>query len=269
MGAGLLGMATDGALRDQDIPVARLALALFIRRVAGLARKRGNIDLKTKVLVARVLFNGKRATGVEDVERGQRITATARREIILSAGALNSPQILKLSGVGPAAELREFGIPIVTDLPGVGENLQDHLDALVQYRCTKPVSLYPSTRPIGQAKLLIEWLLFKRGIGATDIWEAGSFFRSRIGVEFPNLQHHFVSCAVGFDGANKTNDHGFQIHMSQMRPRSRGWVRLRSADPFDPPRIQYNHLADAEDRQEFRDGIRLTREIVAQPAFDP
>ena len=239
------------------------------RRYLHPARQRGNIDLKTKARVARILFAGKRATGVEYVEGGRRVVATASREVILSGGALNSPQVLKLSGVGPAAELRQFGIAVVHDLPGVGENLQDHLDALVQYHCTQPVSLYPQTRPIGTAKLLLEWLLFKRGIGATNIWEAGGFFRSRAGVEFPNLQHHFVSCAVGFDGHDKTNDHGFQIHISQMRPRSRGWVRLRSADPFDPPRLQYNHLADEEDRQEFRDGIRLTREIVAQPAFDP
>jgi choline dehydrogenase len=239
------------------------------RRYLHPARERGNIDLKPKVRVSRILFAGRRATGVEYIERGQRIVASASREVIVSAGALNSPQILKLSGIGPAAELRQHGISVIHDLPGVGENLQDHLDALLQYHCTKPVSLYPQTRPLGAAKLLLEWMLFKRGIGATNIWEAGSFFRSRPGIEFPNLQHHFVSCAVGFDGHDKTRDHGFQIHISQMRPRSRGWVRLRSADPFDPPRIQYNHLSDEEDRQEFRDGIRLTREIVAQHAFDP
>jgi choline dehydrogenase len=237
------------------------------RRYLHPARQRGNIDLKVRVRVARILFEGKRAVGVAFVENGQSREARAG-EVILSAGAINSPQLLKLSGVGPRDELRALDIPVVADIPGVGENLQDHLDFLIQYRCTRPVSLYPATRRLNQIGIALQWLLFKRGVGASNIWEAGSFFRSRPGVEFPNLQHHFAPVAISYDGAEKIDGHGFQVHLSQMRPRSRGHVRLASRDPFAPPRILFNHLADAEDRAEVRDGIRLTREVIAQAAFD-
>ncbi len=191
------------------------------------------------------------------------------REVILSAGAFNSPQILMRSGIGPAEELKSHGIPVLHGLPGVGQNLQDHLDLLVQHHCLKPVSFYRATTRLGRIKTAAEWLLFKRGIGATNVWEAGGFFKSRPGVAYPNLQHHFTPLAVSYDGAEKIEGHGFQIHISQMRPRSRGWVKLRSADPFAPPRIRFNHLEDAEDRQELREGIRITRHVIAQKAFDP
>jgi choline dehydrogenase len=237
------------------------------RRYLHPARRRGNIDLKIKVRVARILFDGRRASGVAFVENGQKREVRGG-EIILSAGAINSPQLLKLSGVGPRPELQALDIPVVADLPGVGENLQDHLDFLVQYRCTKPVSFYPATKRLNQVGIGLEWLLFKRGIGVSNIWEAGSFFRSRPGIEFPNLQHHFAPVAISYDGAEKIDGHGFQIHLSQMRPRSRGHVRLASRDPFASPRLLFNQLADAEDRAEVRDGIRLTREVVAQAAFD-
>lgn len=230
-------------------------------------RRNRNIALQTKALVTRILFDGRRAIGVE-YEAGGQVRAAYAPNIILSAGAINSPQILKRSGVGPVQELRGHGIACVTDLPGVGENLQDHLDFLVQYRCKEPVSFYPATRWPGQWMVGLQWLLFKTGIGASNVWEAGSFFRSREGVEYPNLQHHFAPVAVSYDGAERIDGHGFQIHLSQMRPRSRGWVRLASADPRAAPRILFNHLSDAEDRREVREGIRLTREIVAQKAFD-
>lgn len=232
------------------------------------ARKRGNIDLKTRVDVARILFDNKRAVGVEFYEKGQ-LHKVYASEIILSAGAVNSPKLLKLSGIGPAAELAEHGIPVLANLPGVGENLQDHLDYLIQYECKKPVSLYPATKPLGAALVGLRWLLFHDGVGASNIWETGTFFRSRAGVAYPNLQHHFAPVAIAYDGGKTIHGHGFQVHLSQMRPRSRGWVRLRSADPFAPPRMLFNHLQDAEDRREIRDGVRLTREIVAQAAFDP
>jgi choline dehydrogenase len=189
--------------------------------------------------------------------------------VLLCAGAFNSPQILKLSGIGPGDELRAHGIKVNADLPGVGENLQDHLDFLVQYYCTKPVSLYPATRLFGRTRVGIEWLLFKSGTGASNIWEAGSFFKSNPTVPYPNLQHHFAPVAISYDGNEKVEGHGFQIHLSQMRPRSRGWVKLRSSDPFSPPLIRFNHLMDETDRQEIREGIRITRDIVSQKAFDP
>lgn len=232
------------------------------------ARARGNITLTTRALVTRILFDGKRAVGIEYSLGGALKRAHASVEVILSAGAVNSPQILMLSGVGPARQLREHDIALVADIPGVGENLQDHLDFLVQYRCTQDVSLYPATKPVNQPLIGLQWLLFKNGVGASNIWEAGSFFRSRAGIEYPNMQHHFAPVAISYDGAERIDGHGFQLHLSQMRPRSRGWVRLRSADPRAAPRILFNHLADAEDRQEVRDGIRLSREVVAQKAFD-
>ena len=232
-------------------------------------RAHGNIRVLSRSLVSRIVFSGRRAVGVEFERQGTLAKAFATREVILSAGAINSPALLKRSGVGPARELREFDIQPVLDLPGVGENLQDHLDLLVQYRCRKPVSWYPATRPLRQLGIGLEWLLFKKGIGASNIWEAGSFFRSRPGVEYPNLQHHFAPVAISYDGSERIDGHGFQVHLSQMRPRSRGAVRLRSRDPKARPSITFNHLADPEDRQEIRDGIRLTREVVAQRAFEP
>ncbi|MEZ5924889.1 MAG: choline dehydrogenase [Hyphomicrobiaceae bacterium] len=239
------------------------------RRYLHPARLRGNIDLLTGVRVSRLLVEKGRATGIRVVENGSERAIIAEREVVLSAGAFNSPQILMLSGIGPADELRSHGIEVVEALPGVGRNLQDHLDLLVQHHCLEPVSFYPATTPLGRLKVGIEWLLFKRGVGATNIWEAGSFFRSRPEVPYPNLQHHFCPVAISYDGAEKIAGHGFQIHVSQMRPRSRGFVGLHSADPFAPPRIQFNHLEDTEDRQELRDGIRITRHLIAQKAFDP
>ncbi len=231
------------------------------------ARRRGNIELKTRIDVLRILFQGRRAVGVEFSERGipRKVYAD---HIILSAGAVNSPKLLMLSGIGPADELRHRKIPVVAELPGVGQNLQDHLDYLIQYECTQPVSLYPATRPLGQTMVGLHWLLFHSGVGASNIWETGSFFRSRPGIPYPNLQHHFAPVAISYDGLERINGHGFQVHLSQMRPRSRGWIKLSSTDPLEPPRILFNHLQDAQDREEIRDGVRLTREIVAQQAFD-
>lgn len=239
------------------------------RRYLHPARARGNVDLLTRVRVSRIVVENGEAKGVAFVESGVERIVMAEREVILSAGAINSPQIMMLSGIGPADEIRAHGLSVVHDLPGVGQNLQDHLDLLVQHHCLRPVSFYPATTPLGRIKVGVEWLLFKRGIGATNVWEAGSFFKTRPDVPFPNLQHHFTPVAVSYDGEEKIEGHGFQIHISQMRPRSRGWVKLRSADPFAPPRFRFNHLEDAEDRQELRDGIRITRHVIAQKAFDP
>jgi len=233
------------------------------------ARARGNIELKTGVRVARILIDKGKATGVEIVAGGAREIVHAEREVLLCAGAFNSPQILKLSGIGPAAELRQHGIDVRADLPGVGENLQDHLDLLVQYRCKQPVTLYPATRPVGRLLVGVRWLLFRSGTGASNIWEAGSFFRSRPDVPYPNLQHHFAPVAISYDGNERVDGHGFQVHLSQMRPRSRGWVRLASADPFAAPRFRFNHLEDEEDRRELRDGIRITRDVVCQAPMEP
>jgi len=261
------GFRQEGVCRFESSTFAGLRSSAA-KRYLHPARVTGNIDLKTKVRVVRIVIEGTRATSVEYVENGALRTVNADREVLLCAGAFNSPQILKLSGIGPAHELREHGIAVKADLPGVGENLQDHLDFLIQYRCTRPVSLYPATRPLGRLAVGLRWLLFKSGTGASNIWEAGSFFRSSTVEQYPNLQHHFAPVAISYDGNERVNGHGFQIHLSQMRPRSRGWVRLRSADPFATPRILFNHLMDATDRQEIRNGVRITRHVVAQKAFD-
>ena len=233
------------------------------------ALQRPNLSLEVKVLVDRIEFEGTRAVGVSYVKGGQRHTIRAEREVILCGGAFNSPQILLRSGVGNADELRSFGIDVVTDLPGVGENLQDHLDYFIQYACKQPVSLYPSVTRLGRLGVGLRWLLTHSGVGASNLFEAGAFFRSRPGVEFPNLQHHFLAVAMNYDGTLPAHGHGFQVHLSQMRPTSTGFVKLRSTDPREQPRIQFNHLMTENDRLEIREGVGLTREILAQPALAP
>ena len=221
------------------------------------------------MLVDRIEFEGTRAVGVSYIKHGRRHTLRAAREVILCGGAFNSPQILLRSGVGNAEELRSLGLDVVADLPGVGENLQDHLDYFIQYACTQPVSLYPSVTGLGRLRVGLRWLLTHSGIGATNLIEAGAFFRSRPGVEFPNLQHHFLAVAMNADGSLPTEGHSFQVHLSQMRPTSTGYVKLRSTDPREQPRIRFNHLMTETDRLEIREGVRLTREIIAQAAMNP
>ena len=233
------------------------------------ALERPNLSLEVKVLVDRIEFEGTRAVGVSYIKHGRRHTLRAAREVILCGGAFNSPQILLRSGVGNAEELRSLGLDVVADLPGVGENLQDHLDYFIQYACTQPVSLYPSVTGLGRLRVGLRWLLTHSGIGATNLIEAGAFFRSRPGVEFPNLQHHFLAVAMNADGSLPTEGHSFQVHLSQMRPTSTGYVKLRSTDPREQPRIRFNHLMTETDRLEIREGVRLTREIIAQAAMNP
>ena len=232
------------------------------------AMRRPNLAVITHAMATRVLFEGRRAVGVE-FRRGDRLqTARAAREVIVSGGPINSPQLLKLSGLGPAAELAELGIPVVHDLPGVGENLQDHLEFYFQVACREPVSLYPAVKPLGKLRVGLRWLLFKDGLGATNHFETCGFIRSRPGVEYPDIQYHFLPLAVAYDGSTLAKEHGFQAHVGPMRSKSRGWVRLRSRDPFEKPRILFNYLSQPEDWVEMRACVRLTREIFAQAAFD-
>ena len=192
----------------------------------------------------------------------------ARREVIVSGGAINSPQILMLSGIGDADALRSHGIEPIADVPGVGANLQDHMETYVQHACTQPITLYASQNLLGKGMIGVEWLLFRKGLGATNHFEAGGFIRSRAGVRHPDLQYHFLPIAISYDGKEMVDQHGFQAHMGPMRPTSRGSITLASADPRAPPRILFNYLATEGDRREMRDGMRLTREIFAQKAFD-
>jgi choline dehydrogenase len=174
-----------------------------------------------------------------------------------------------LSGVGPAQELRAFGVPVVHDLPGVGENLQDHLEFYFQVASKQPITLYGRTSLFWRGLVGAYWLLRKKGLGASNHFEAGGFIRSRAGVRYPDIQYHFLPLAVSYDGKGLATEHGFQAHVGSLRSKSRGWVRLRSSDPRDPPRIQFNYMSHEDDWLEMRACVRLTREIFAQKAFDP
>ena len=177
--------------------------------------------------------------------------------------------MLKLSGVGPAAELGAFGIDVVADRRGVGENLQDHLEFTFQVASKQPITLFSHTGFIRRALIGAEWLLRGRGLGASNHFEAGGFIRSRAGVRYPDIQFHFLPMAVAYDGSTLAREHGFQAHVGPMRSKSRGWVRLKSPDPAEPPLIQFNYMSHADDWTEMRACVRLTREIFAQAAFDP
>jgi len=232
------------------------------------AMKRANLTVRTHALATQILIESGRAVGLRYRRGGALHTVRARREVLVCGGPVNSPQLLKLSGIGPAAELREHGIAVVRDLPGVGENLQDHLEFYFQVACTQPVTLYSAMSLWARALIGARWLLFKDGLGATNHFETGGFIRSRAGVPYPDIQYHFLPLAVTYDGSSLAKEHGFQAHVGPMRSKSRGWVRLASAEARDPPRIRFNYLSHPDDLIEMRACVRLTREIFAQPAFD-
>ena len=231
------------------------------------ALSRPNLELSLKTLVTRVRIENNKAVGVECVRSGN-VEHIDAGEVIISGGAINSPQILNLSGIGDGSKLKEFGIDVKADLPGVGQNLQDHLEVYIQHSCTQAISIYPATKPFTKLKIGLQWLLTRQGWGASNQFESGGFIRSRAGVEYPDLQYHFFPIAINYDGSSPAGGHGFQAHTGPMRPTSRGSVELRSTDPRDAPKILFNYAATEEDRRVMRDGIRLTREIFAQSAFD-
>lgn len=231
------------------------------------ALKRPNCTL-TRALARRIVIENGRAVGVE-VSRGGKVEVIrANVEVIIAASSLNSPKLLMLSGIGPAAHLAEHGIDVVADRPGVGQNLQDHLELYIQQAATKPVSLFSYWNLRGKARIGAEWLLWKTGLGSSNQFESAGFIRSRAGVDYPDIQFHFLPMAVSYDGKVAPEGHGFQAHVGPMRSVSRGQVTLRSADPNDDPRIEFNYMSDPSDWEDFRQCIRLTREIFAQPAFD-
>ncbi|TRO98308.1 choline dehydrogenase [Pseudomonas aeruginosa] len=235
------------------------------------ARGRPNLTIVTHALSDRILFSGKRAIGVSYlVGNGDNpVTAHARREVLVCSGAIASPQLLLRSGVGPAALLRDLDIPVVHDLPGVGANLQDHLELYLQYACKQPVSIYPATKWWNQPAIGAQWLFLGKGLGASNQFEAGGFIRTREAFEWPNIQFHFLPVAINYNGSKGVQEHGFQAHMGSMRSPSRGRIHLKSRDPRQHPSILFNYMSHEQDWQEFRDGIRLTREIMNQPALDP
>ena len=232
-------------------------------------RNRRSLSIVKSAAVSRVLFEGRRAVGVEYVVNGETVTVRARRAVVLTSGSINSPKLLKLSGVGPADELRAHGIEVLQDRPGVGTNLQDHLEVYVQMACRQPITLYGVMGLFAKARIGLTWMLFRTGLGATNHFEVGGFVRSRAGIDYPDVQFHFLPAAVSYDGNSLATRHGFQIHAGSMRSKSRGTVTLHSAVPSDPPRIQFNYMSQPDDWQEMRAAIRLARELYTSPAFEP
>ena len=230
------------------------------------ARSRPNLEVRCRAFVTRVLFEGTRATGVEVVERG-----AARRvragEVILCGGAINSPQLLQLSGVGDADALRRLGVEPVAHLPGVGRNLQDHLEVYVQHTCTKPVSVAPALLWRNRPLVGFRWLVFRAGPGASNHFEAGGFVRSNDDVAYPNLMFHFLPVAIRYDGSRPSGGHGYQVHVGPMTSDARGSLAIRSADPREKPALRFNYLSTAQDRREWVEAIRCARAILGQPAF--
>ncbi|CCV04819.1 choline dehydrogenase, a flavoprotein [Mesorhizobium metallidurans STM 2683] len=231
------------------------------------ALRRKNVNL-VKGFARRVIIENQRATGVEIEARRQIQIIKARREVIIAASSINSPKILMLSGIGPAAHLRENGVQMVADRPGVGRNLQDHMELYIQQESTKPITLNSVLNPFSKALIGAQWLFFKSGLGATNHFEAAAFVRSQAGVDYPDVQYHFIPAAVRYDGKAAAKAHGFQAHVGPMRSKSRGSVTLRSPDPLSKPVIRFNYMSHPDDWTEFRHCIRLTREIFGQAAFD-
>ena len=229
------------------------------------ALKRDNCNL-VRGLVEKVVVEDGRAKGVQ-LSGGQ--VVRARREVVLAASSINSPKLLMLSGIGPAAHLAEHGIDVVADRPGVGANLQDHLELYIQMAASQPITLYKHWNLFGKAMIGAQWLFTKTGHGASNQFESAAFIRSRAGVPYPDIQYHFLPIAVRYDGQAAAKGHGFQAHVGPMRSPSRGAVTLRSADPADDPVIRFNYMSTEEDWEDFRTCIRLTREIFAQEAFAP
>lgn len=232
------------------------------------ALKRENVSI-TRALAQRVVIEDGRAVGVE-VKRGGTVEVIrARREVILAASSINSPKLLMLSGIGPAAHLVQHGIEVVADRAGVGGNLQDHLEVYMQMASLQPITLYKHWNLISKAIIGAQWLLSKKGMGASNQFESAAFIRSQAGIPYPDIQYHFLPIAVRYDGKVAAEGHGFQAHVGPMRSKSRGRVSLRSGNPDDNPIIKFNYMSHAEDWEEWRRCIRLTREIFAQDAFKP
>ena len=244
---------------------ARLSAAKAYLRPA-LQRKNCNL---IRGLARKIVFSGRRAVGVELLAGGGLKTVRAKKEVILASSSINSPKLLMLSGIGPAAHLTAHGIPIVADRPGVGQNLQDHLEVYIQMAASQPVSLFKYWNLLGKARVGLQWALTRSGPGASNQFESAGFIRSAAGVEYPDLQFHFLPIAVRYDGQAASEGHGFQAHIGPMRSPSRGAVTLRSAKPEDSPKITFNYMSTEKDWIDFRRGIRLTREIFAQEAFRP
>ena len=247
---------------DRNIHRARRlsAAGAYLHPVRG----RPNLAVRCRAFVSRVVFEGQRAVGVEvdgEVVRGG--------EVILCGGAINSPQLLQLSGVGNADELRALGVDVIADVPGVGENLQDHLEVYVQHACTQPVSLQPALKTWKKPFIGAEWLFFRSGPGASNHFEAGGFVRSNDDVAYPNLMFHFLPLAIRYDGSSPAAKHGYQVHVGPMTSDARGTVKIVSPDPRVHPALRFNYLSTAQDRREWVEAVQVARRVLEQPAFEP
>ena len=230
---------------------------------------RKNLRVETLALVTGVRFQGKRATGVDYLRGGLLKRHVEAGDVILCGGAINTPQLLQLSGVGDEGLLRGHGVDVVHHLPGVGENLQDHLEVYIQYASKQPVSIAPGLRWRMRPKIAYDWLFHRRGLGATNHFEGGGFARSNDDVDYPNLMFHFLPVAIRYDGSSPTKGHGYQVHIGPMYADTRGWVRIKSRDPKVHPSMQFNYLSTPTDRREWVEAIRAARHILNQPAFAP
>ena len=236
------------------------------------AMSRPNLTVITHALVHKVLLDtdssSKKATGIRYERKGKIVDVHANKEVILSAGSIGSPHLLQLSGIGNKTVLEDAGIECLHDLPGVGENLQDHLEFYFQFKCKQPITLNGKLDLWNKFLIGANWFFFKKGLGTTNHFESCGFIRSKAGVEWPDLQYHFLPAAMRYDGRTAFDGHGFQVHIGHNKPLSRGSVKITSADPKAHPQIKFNYLAEEADREGFRDCVKLTREIINQPAFD-
>jgi choline dehydrogenase len=232
------------------------------------ALKRPNCEM-LRCYARKVVFEDGRAVGVE-ISRGGKIEVVrANCEVIVAASSINSPKLLMLSGIGNAEHLKQNGIEVVADRPGVGQNLQDHLELYIQQACTQPITLFKYWNTFWKGAIGAQWLFTKTGLGASNQFESAAFLRSKPGVDYPDIQYHFLPMAVRYDGQAAAEGHGFQAHVGPMRSKSRGQITLRSSDPKESPKIEFNYMSCAEDWEDFRHCIRLTREIFGQEAFAP
>lgn len=256
-GFGAMHMTVDKGVRASTSNA-------YLRR----ALKRPNLTLKKGIVARKVLLEGKKAVGVEFEQSGKLSQVLATKEVISSAGSIGSVQLLQLSGIGPAAVLENAQINLVHDLPGVGANLQDHLEVYFQYHCNEAITLNSKLDLVSKGKIGAQWLLTRTGLGATNHFESCAFIRSRKGLKWPNIQYHFLPAAMRYDGRAAFDGHGFQVHVGPNKPQSRGTVSVVSNDPHAKPKIEFNYISTEQDKQDWRDCIRLTREIMAQSALD-
>ncbi len=261
------GFRQDGfGLSDKNTYQGRRWSAFDAYLKPALARE--NLHVETGCLTHRIIFDRKSAIGVEYDLRGELTQVYAEKEVLISAGSINSPQLLMLSGVGDAEQLNHHGLPVVQHLPGVGKNLQDHLDLRVQVKCKQPVSHYSSSIGIGRATAGLKWLVTRSGVCATNLLDVAGYICSRAELEFPNIQSTFMAIAASYDGSHSFAGHGYQAHIDLMKPTSRGSITLQSANPREAPSILFNYLKTEEDRRVVIEGFRLTRTLLAQQSFD-